>query len=141
MTEQTVNPEVTVPELEIEFMGRTLLVRFPKPEQLLVWKRTLRQLQSADVDGWNAEQVMNALERTRRIIDSMMVNSADVTWLDDEMLAGNVDLRGASEIINTTVTAYADMAEREKAENGTRAERRAAKKTPGKKATRKKVER
>lgn len=125
------------PELEIEFMGRTLWVRMPKPEQLLVWKRTLRQLQSAEVEGWNAEQVMTALERTRRIIDTVLVNSVDVTWLDDEMLDLRLDLKSMAEIINKTVEAYAEAAEREKAEDGTRAERRAAKKTTGKKAARK----
>lgn len=124
------------PELEIEFMGRKLWVRLPKPEQLLVWKRTLRQLQAAEVDNWNAEQVMAALERTRRIIDSVLVNPVDVTWLDDEMLDGRVDLKGTAGIINKTVEAYAEAAEREKAEHGTRSERRAAKKTT-KKAARK----
>lgn len=140
MTEQDVQdpaatPELP-PELEIQFMGRTLWVRLPKPEQLLVWKRTLRQLQGADVDDWNAEQVMIALERTRRIIDSVLVNKADVVWLDDEMLEGTLTLKGTAEIINKTVQVYADAAEREKTENGTRAERRAAK-SPAKKATRK----
>jgi hypothetical protein len=141
MTEQgTEAEEATTPELEIEFMGRTLWVRLPKPEQLLVWKRTLKQLQGAEVDGWNAEQVMAALERTRRIIDSVLVNPVDVTWLDDEMLDGRVDLKGTAEIINKTVEAYAEAAEREKAEHGTRAERRdaakkkAARKAPGRKA-------
>jgi hypothetical protein len=131
--EEAAAPEMP-PELEIEFRGRRMWTRLPKPEQILVWKRTLRQLQDADVEGWNAEQVMNALERTRRIIDSVLVNSEDVTWLDDEMLDGRIDLRGTAEIIQMTVEAYAEAAEREKAENGTRAERRAAKKTTGKKA-------
>lgn len=126
------------PELEITFNGRQLWVRMPTPEQLLVWKRTLRQLQEAEVRSWNAEQVMIALERTRKIIDSVLANKADVTWLDDEMLEGNIDLKGTAEIINMTVQAYADAAEREKAEHGTRAERRAAKSTkPAKKAVRK----
>lgn len=139
MTEQETGadaPEMP-PEVEITFLGRTLWVQMPKPEQLLVWKRTLRQLQSAEVDGWNAEQVMAALERTRQIIDSVLVNPVDVTWLDDEMLAGRVDLKGTSQIIHLTVEKYAEHAERERAENSTRAERRAAKKTTGKKAARK----
>lgn len=126
------------PELEINFQGRTLWVKMPSPEQLLVWKRTLRQLQDAEVKSWNAEQVMIALERTRKIIDSVLVNKADVVWLDDEMLEGNVALIDTAEIINMTVAAFADAAEHEKAESGTRAERRAAKTTkPTKKAARK----
>jgi hypothetical protein len=139
MTEQEA-PAGTVdlpPELEIEFDGRKLWVRMPSPEQLLVWKRTLKQLQGADVSGWNAEQVMIALERTRKIIDSLLVNKADVVWLDDEMLEGNLTLVHTADIITTTVKAFGEAAEREQAENGTRSERRAATKKPGKKAARK----
>lgn len=124
------------PELEIEFMGRGMWVRLPTPEQLLVWKRTLTQLRSAEVEGWNAEQVMAALERTRKIIDSILVHPVDVDWLDDQMLERKIDLTGTAEIINKTVEAFAEAAEAERAENGTRSERRAAKKTT-KKAARK----
>lgn len=138
MAEQRNTPELP-PELEIEFQGRSLWVRLPSPEQLLVWKRTLVQLQSADTNDWNTEQVMIALERTRKIIDSVLVNKADVVWLDDEMLAGQIDLKGTSEIINKTVAAYADEVEREQAENGTRTERRAAATKPAKKAARKRA--
>lgn len=141
MTEQTETPEVSerdiAPDLPITFRGRAIQVRMPSPEQLLVWRRTLRQLQSAEESGWNAEQVMSAMERTRKIIDSVMVNTMDVDWLDDEMLVGTVDLTGTAEIIHMTVEAFAKEAEREKAQNGTRSERRAAKKTPAKKAARK----
>lgn len=127
-------------ELAITFEGRMLWVRLPKPEQLLVWKRTMRQLQDAEVRDWNAEQAMIALERVRKIIDSILVNKVDVTWLDDEMLEGNVDLKKAATIVQMTLDAYIQAAEAEKAEHGTRAERRdavkkkAARKAPGRKA-------
>ena len=136
MTEQQepAADQTQVPELEIPFAGRTLWVTMPSPEQLLVWRRTLRQLQKVDVKSWSAEQVMTALERARKIIDSLLVNKADVTWLDDEMLEGRVTLMNAAEIINTTAAAFAEAAERE----GNRETRRAAKKTPAKKAARKK---
>lgn len=136
MTEQTETPEATpaTPEREIEFAGRTIWVRMPSPEQLLVWKRTLKQLQSADVQGWNGEQVMKALERTRAIIDSLMVHDTDKEWLDDELLAGTIGLKDTAQIINGTVDAFTLAAQ----EEGNRADRRAAKKAaPAKKATRK----
>jgi hypothetical protein len=120
------------PELELEFQGRKMWVRMPSPEQLLVWKRTLVQLQGADVSGWNGEQVMKALERTRMIIDSLLVNKVDVEWLDDEMLAGRMGLMDTAGIINGTVDLFAEAAQAE----GNRETRRAAKK-PGKKAVRK----
>jgi hypothetical protein len=141
MTDETTAPEAATaelpPELEIPFAGRTLWVKMPTPEQLLVWKRTLRQLQGADVSGWNGEQVMKALERTRLIIDSLLVHETDKEWLDDEMLAGRVGLMDTAGIINGTVDAFATAAE----EGGNRETRRAAAKkaAPAKKATRKKA--
>lgn len=138
MTEPTEAPEATTaelpPEQEIEFAGRKLWVRMPSPEQLLVWKRTLKQLQSADVQGWNGEQVMKALERTRNIIDSLLVHDTDKEWLDDELLAGTIGLKDTAQIINGTVDAFTLAAQ----EGGNRETRRAAKKkAPAKKAARK----
>jgi hypothetical protein len=135
MTEQN-EAATQVPEQEIDFQGRAMWVKMPSPEQLLVWKRTLKKLQDADTEGWNGEQAMIALERTRKIIDSVLVNKADVEWLDDEMLAGNVDLLATASIIQKAVDAFVAAAEAE----GNRETRRAAeKKTPAKKATRKKA--
>jgi hypothetical protein len=125
----------TIPEQEIEFAGRKLWVKMPSPEQLLVWKRTLKKLQGAEVEGWNGEQVMAALERTRSIIDSVLAHDGDKDWLDDEMLAGTIGLMETAQIIQKTVEAFAQAAEAE----GNRATRRAAKKAPAKKATRKKA--
>jgi hypothetical protein len=120
-------------EKEIEFSGRTLWVRVPSPEQLLVWKRTLGKLQGAEVEGWNGEQVMGALERTRKIIDSVLVHDTDKDWLDDQMLDGNLGLIETAQIIQLTVEAFQA--------DDNRASRRAAKKAPAKKAARKKAAR
>lgn len=132
MTDQEVPPEVA-PELPVQFMNREVWVKMPTPEQLLVWKRTLGQLQDAEVEGWNGAQVMRALERTRMIIDSVLVNQVDKDWLDDEMLAGKIGLMETAQIINLTAEAFADAAEAD----GNRETRRAAKKTTAKKAVRK----
>ena len=128
MTDET---PATVPEQEIAFLSRKMWVRMPSPEQLLVWKRTLNQLQTADISGWNADQVMRALERTRMIIDSVLANRIDIDWLDDEMLAGNVGLKDTAQIIQLTVQAFTTAAETE----GNRETRRAAKKATRKKAS------
>ena len=130
--DQAATPD-PVPEQEIRFKDRQLWVKMPSPEQLLVWKRTLRQLQDADVTGWNGEQVMKALERTRLIVDSVLVHDTDKEWLDDEMLAGSITLMDTAAIINGTVAAFAQAAEAD----GNRDTRRTAKKAPGKKAVRK----
>jgi hypothetical protein len=123
------------PELEIPFLDRKIWVRMPKPEQLLVWRRTLTQLQGVDPKtGWTADSVMAALERLRKIIDGLLVNPSDVAWLDDLFLDGKLDFQGTVPIINLTVEAFADAAEKE----GNRETRRAAKRAvPAKKARRK----
>lgn len=137
-TDEAAETAEVMPEQEIEFAGRTLWVKMPSPEQLLVWKRTLRKLQGADVEGWNGEQVMSALERTRAIIDSVLAHEVDKDWLDDEMLAGTIGLKDTAQLIQMTVEAFASAAEAE----GNRETRRAAKKAaPAKKATRKKAAR
>jgi hypothetical protein len=138
MTEQTEATEAAAPvempaEKEIDFQGRKLWVRLPRPEALLVWKRTLAKLQNLDTGDWNGEQVMAALERTREIIDSLLVHEIDKDWLDDEMLASRLGLIETAQIINLTVEAYQADDNREA--------RRAAKKAPAKKATRKKAAR
>jgi hypothetical protein len=132
-TEETAVPAADVPaeaEREITFKERAIWVRVPSPEQLLVWKRTVSKLQSADVDGWNGSQVMDALERTRKIIDSVLVHEVDKDWLDDQMLDGNLGLIDTAQIIQLTVEAFAEGDNREA--------RRAAQK-PAKKAARKKA--
>lgn len=138
MTEQTEAAEAATPvempaEKEITFQGRTMWVRLPRPEALLVWKRTLTKLQDLDTGDWSGDQVMAALERTRKIIDSLLVHEIDKDWLDDEMLASRLGLLETAQIIQLTVEAYQADDNRET--------RRAAKKAPAKKATRKKATR
>lgn len=125
MTEQEKTAEQW-PEADIEFQGRTIRVRMPRPEAILVWQRTLRGLQSADTLGWDGDQVFAALERACKIINSVMVNRVDIDWLDDSMLENTVDLIGASEIIRKSVEAFG---------GNNREEKRAAKKASRKKVT------
>jgi hypothetical protein len=138
MTEPIEVPEASAPatmppEKEIDFQGRTMWVRIPRPEALLVWKRTLKKLQDVETGDWGGDEVMAALERTRKIIDSLLVNEVDKDWLDDEMLDSRIGLIETAQIINLTVEAYAADDNRET--------RRAAKRAPAKKATRKKATR
>lgn len=135
MTEPSTDPETFIPELPIQFEGREIYVRLPRPEQLLVWQRTVRQLQKADTASFTGTEAMQALERARRIIDSVLANQADKDWLDDELLDGTFGLREASQIITMTVEAYAEAAQAD----GNRETKRAAKKAAPKKAARKKA--
>lgn len=121
-------------ERPIPFRGRELWVKLPSPEQMIVWRRTMKMLQGPDVEGWNGEQAMNALERARTIIDSILVNRPDRVWLDDLMLDGDppLDFREAAGIITATFQAFGN----DDTETGKPATKRAA---PAKKATRRKA--
>lgn len=135
-------PEVPL-ELEIPFVfqeadggeiRRTMWVRMPRPEQLLVWQRTVDKLTNAPITAsWSGTEVMAALERLRKIVDSLLVNKADVNWIDDQFLDGSLTFQTLTPFITQTVSEFQQAA----AESGNREERRGAKKT-AKKAARKK---
>jgi hypothetical protein len=140
-TEQAAAPaadeEVTIPEVEITFQGRSIWTRMPTPEQLLVWDRTVRSLTEAPPDAsWTGSQVMKSLDRLRRIVDTILVNRADVEWLDDEFLDGKLTFKDLAPMIALVVDGFADAAEQANATSNRAAKRAAAK---PKKAARKKA--
>lgn len=127
-------PDVPV-ELPVMLKGREIYVRMPSPEQLLVWERTVKRLTEAPVNAsWSGSEVLAALERLRRIVDTLMVNRTDVDWLDDQFLDGGLNFQALAPFIAEVVTAFQEFA----AANGNREERRTAAK-PAKKAARKKA--
>jgi hypothetical protein len=117
------------PTAEIEFQGRILHVHMPTAEQLLVWQRTVEQIQRANLNDWNAAQALKAMTRCRVIIDTVLVQEMDREWLDDEMLAGRLGLIEIAGLPAQAIEAFV--------EEGNREQKRAAKKV-AKKAARKK---
>lgn len=130
MTEEVAPDDM--PEREIEFQGRKIWVKIPQPEVLLVWRRTANQLEQANPGSWTGESVMVALDRLRKIIDTVLVNKADSVWIDDQLLDGALDFQTLTPLILQAIEAFTPEANRE--------ERRAAAK-PVKKAVRKKTPR
>lgn len=98
MTEPKEDPPAR-PEGKITFCDREIRVAMPSPEQIMVWQRTLERLQNADISDWSGRDVLAALERTRKIIDSILMDEADKDWLDDEMLAGRIGLKESADIV------------------------------------------
>jgi hypothetical protein len=139
MTTETVAPEgeeAAPVELPVMFMDREIFSRMPSPEQLIVWQRTIKRLEAAPMDtSWTGSEVMAALERLRKIVDTLMVNRADIDWLDEAFLDETVTFQTLAPFITTVVNAFQEYA----AAQGNRETRRATKKTTAKKATRKKA--
>lgn len=132
MTDQAENTGAPAgSERVITFRDREIWVKFPEAEQLVVFKRTVAMLER-DVDGWNGAQVLNAADRVRRIVDSVILNEVDRDWIDDEILDKRLKLESITEILLLTVKAFGDPGQNEPAN---RAEKRAV----AKKATRRKV--
>lgn len=146
-TEQVEEVPAAAPlELEVPFVfqaddgeggeiRRTMWVRMPQPEKLLVWQRTLDRLANVtDGASWTSSEVMVALERLRKIVDSLLVNRTDVTWIDDQFLDGTLTFRTLTPIIAQTLEAFQQAT----AQTGNREQRRETDKA-AKKAARKKA--
>jgi len=133
MTEQQQDEVVVVPEIPVPLLDREIYVHMPKPEQLLVWQRTLDNLSNAPMGtGWTGSEVMAALERLRRIVDSIIVNKADVTWIDEQFLDGTLSFELLTPFLTQVAEGFAAAAG-ENAPN--REAKRAVKKAARKKAT------
>lgn len=89
----------------ILFQGRSVLVRLPDADQIVVWRKIVRQLQNAG-PNIDAERVFTLLDRGRRIVDSVIELEADREWLDDLLLDRVVTLRETVEIIILAMKAY-----------------------------------
>jgi hypothetical protein len=139
MTTEQVTPEgeeAAPVELPVMFMDREIYARMPSPEQLIVWQRTIKRLETAPMDAsWTGSEVMAALERLRKIVDTLMVNRADIDWLDEQFLDETVTFQTLAPFITDVVTAFQEFA----AAQGNREARRATKKAAPKKAARKKA--
>jgi hypothetical protein len=131
----------------VQFMGRDFAAVLPEPEQILVWKRTMDRLKS-HTGSWSGEQALAALDRIRKIIDSILT-PADIDWLDDQMLQRDPEtgrsrftLENAHGLLMAVITEFQinnreDRREAAKATKAAPARRRPpAKKAAAKKATR-----
>lgn len=110
---------------EITFRERVLLVKMPSPEQLVVWKRIATQIERLnEAPDSSAYSYIKMIDRSRSVIDSVLVSENDKDWLDDLLLEHGLTLNEAMDIIIKTIEAFTP--------EQNRAEKRAA--TPKKRA-------
>lgn len=126
MTEQSTEERET---REVEYLSRTWTAVMPAPEQLLVWQRTLTRLSGETMEGWDGARVLQALDRIRNIIDSVL-SPQDVDYLDDQMLLGKFKLEQAHGLMMEVIKAF----KVNNREDRRAAERPAARRAPAKKA-------
>lgn len=121
--------EDTAPTIPVPFKGRDIHMAMPTPEQILVWRRTLKTFEGIETRALNGAQALAAADRCVRIVTSLFALREDREWLDDAFLDGDVKFSDLLPLFSDTVTAFSEAAQGE----GNREERRAA----AKKATRK----
>lgn len=111
MTERTPPAPPPAPAREerlITFRGREIAVRFPTDGQLLVWQRSVQDIERSDSAAWDGEEAMRAMGRAGRIIDSVIVSRSDREWIDDLTLDEGLSLADRAEIIQLTLEAFTD---------------------------------
>jgi len=141
MTEQSTEetPEIQPGEQrEVKYLGRTFTVTAPQPEQILVWQRTLNRLTQDNPQSWTSRQALDALDRLRKIVDSLL-SPADIDWIDDRMLQLDPDTRrprftleNAHELLMMIIDEFKVKNREER-----RADERAAKKAPARRVAKK----
>lgn len=141
-------PAITPGETrEVEFRGHKFTAYAPQPEQLLVWQRTLDRLSNADTAKWNGRDALAALDRIRKILDSLL-SPEDINWLDDQMLERDPEthlpkftLENAHELMMMIITAFraVNREERREAERAAKKTQPARRKAPAKKTAAKKT--
>lgn len=110
----------------ITFRGRVMAIRRPTADQLAVWKMLAGRAQSVDRDlqtprpcpectGQGCEEcggtgsahtakIFKLFNRAVSIISSLLVDEADKDWLEDELIAGRLDIAAASEITKLAIS-------------------------------------
>lgn len=89
----------------ITFAGRDLPVVMPRPEQLAIWQRTLSRLGNADLTAMTGAEVGQLINRSIRIVETVLADPADHEWLEDQLLDGGMSLADAANIVTAALAA------------------------------------
>lgn len=124
---RTGGEDAPAPAGSITFHDRVIAINRPTSDQLAVWKMVADRAQAAarelatnpnkpctackgsgcDECGQTGSSslatVLKLFRRAMTIISSILVDEADRDWLEDELIAGRLDLVGASEIVSLAV--------------------------------------
>jgi hypothetical protein len=90
----------------VPFHGRDIRVAVPSIEQLVVMRRLANQYGSAaGVQITSAEEAVTGYDRALMSITSVVVDPADVVFLENLLLQGKTDLAGAGVLLREAMQA------------------------------------
>lgn len=101
---------------QITYRGRRMNVVMPTPDQLAIWQRTATRLQATD--GLTPGEIMKLLQRAVTLIGSVLVDEVDRDWVEEALLAGDIDLMGAAAILTVALEELAGKAKAAAPKNG-----------------------
>jgi hypothetical protein len=87
------------------FHGRELRVVMPRPEQLVIWQRTLSRLGNTELDPTSGTELGRLIDRVIRIVETVLPERADHEWLEDQLLDGGMTLADAANIVTAALAA------------------------------------
>lgn len=106
MATETTTTTTKPADLTCEFQGRTMRIKPPKPEQLTIFKRTLRMIQGmAGQKNLTGEQAMVYFDKSIPIILSILADQHDKEWLEEQFLEHDLELSEAFEIVQSAIDA------------------------------------
>jgi hypothetical protein len=94
----------------ITFTGRTMKVREPTPEQIIVWNLLRRQVRDMEAAGDTPERnrlALDVLTTGTEILQGLMVDQDDQGWLLTQFARARLTLQEAMGIMSATVDAFA----------------------------------
>jgi hypothetical protein len=108
------NDEGLVVETSITWRDRDIRVRLLTLEQLTMYRRLGRQFEALGTSGKGADEITmeeatKHFDRAVKLITSVMVLPDDIEWLEDEMLAGNLELDDAAGIIKAAFERFQQL--------------------------------
>lgn len=85
----------------VPFHGRDIAIRMPTEEQLVMYQRLSRQFQqvAARKDEVGLDEALTYLDRAVTLLQSIMVDQGDKTWLEDALLLGDIKLMQCRELL------------------------------------------
>lgn len=89
----------------ITFLDREIMVQMPDENQILVWRKIVRQF---EVEGntQDRERQFVLMERGRKIVDSVIVLDDDKEWIDDMLIEKKTTMAEVVEIILRAMKAH-----------------------------------
>lgn len=91
----------------IDFYGRAVQVQRPTQEQIVVWNLFAKRLAMVNApDAIDQQGALDILTRGIELIEAIMVEQADRTWLEHQLLEGVITLEKAFDIIHKTVDSF-----------------------------------